>query len=101
VRVSLDDGGVGRGLPEATWSNRSDFWIKRGFRLRKAGARPDTEAAHREWNDYVHARRSTRVPKRPVADLLIGGFALSRAGVITRNAADFRRWFPKLVIHEP
>ena len=61
----------------------------------------DTEAAHRAWNEYVRARRSSHVLKRPVADLLIGGFALNRDGLVTRNAADFKRWFPKLVIREP
>ena len=61
----------------------------------------DTEVSHRAWHAYVKARRSDKIPKRPVADLLIGGCALNRKGLITRNASDFRRWFPKLVIREP
>ena len=61
----------------------------------------DTEAAHRAWNSYVESRRSDKVPKRPVADILIGGFAMNRQGLITRNPTDFRRWFPKLLIREP
>jgi predicted nucleic acid-binding protein len=61
----------------------------------------EVRAAHRAWNAYVHARRSARVPRRPVADLLIGGFALNRDGLVTRNAADFQSLFPKLVIREP
>ena len=61
----------------------------------------DTEAAHRAWNSYVERRRSDKVPKRPVADILIGGFAMNRQGLITRTPADFRRWFPKLLIREP
>lgn len=60
----------------------------------------DTEASHRAWNSYVKARRIDRVPKRPVADILIGGFAQNRQGLVTRNSSDFRRWFPKLVIRE-
>lgn len=58
----------------------------------------DTEAAHAAWNAYVLARRADKIPKRPVADLLIGGFASNRQGLVTRNPADFRRWFPKLVL---
>ena len=61
----------------------------------------DTEAAHKAWNAYVQARRSEKAGKRPVADLLIGGFALNRDGLVTRNPADFKRWFPKLAIREP
>lgn len=61
----------------------------------------DTEAAHAAWNAYVRARRADKIPKRPVADLLIGGFAANRQGLITRNPDDFRRWFPRLAIREP
>ena len=60
----------------------------------------DTEASHRAWSAYVKARRAEKIPKRPIADVMIGGFALNRRGLITRNAADFRRWFPKLSIRE-
>ena len=61
----------------------------------------DTEAAQRAWNVYVKARRTDKVPKRPVADLLIGSFAVNRQGLVTRNPSDFRRWFPQLAIREP
>lgn len=61
----------------------------------------DTEASHHAWNTYVQSRRAGKIPKRPVADLLIGGFALNRGGLVTRNPADFKRWFPKLPIREP
>jgi predicted nucleic acid-binding protein len=61
----------------------------------------DIDAAHRAWNAYIMARRKDRVPKRPVADILIGGFATNRQGLVTRNPSDFRRWFPKLMIREP
>lgn len=60
----------------------------------------DTEASHRAWNAYVKARRADKVPKRPIADILIGGFAQNRQGLITRNGSAFRRWFPKLTIRE-
>ncbi len=63
----------------------------------------DIEASHQAWNAYIVARRRNRavLPKRPLADLLIGGFALNRQGLITRNPADFRTWFPKLTIRHP
>lgn len=61
----------------------------------------DTESAHRAWNAYVPGRRADKVPKRPVADILIGGFAMNRRGLVTRNPVDFRRWFPRLTIREP
>lgn len=61
----------------------------------------DMEASHRAWHAYVRARRTEKVPRRPVADLLIGGFAFNRGGLVTRNPGDFKRWFPKLTIREP
>lgn len=61
----------------------------------------DTEAAHAAWHAYVRARRLDRIPRRPIANLLIGGFAANRQGLITRNPGDFRRWFPNLTIREP
>jgi predicted nucleic acid-binding protein len=61
----------------------------------------DVDASHRAWNAYVVARRKDKAPKRPIADILIGGFAANRQGLVTRNPSDFRRWFPKLVIREP
>jgi len=61
----------------------------------------DSEVSHRAWNAYVKARRADKVPKRPIADILIGGFAANRQGLATRNGSDFRRWFPRLVIREP
>lgn len=77
------------------------FLDEAGISHTEAWTVADTEAAQRAWNAYVQSRRSERVPKRPIADILIGGFATNRQGLITRNPADFRRWFPKLVIREP
>jgi len=61
----------------------------------------DTESAHAAWNVYVSAKRAKAVSRRPVADLLIGAHALRRSGLVTRNADDFRPWFPLLEIREP
>jgi len=46
-------------------------------------------------------KRSGEVSRRPVADLLIGAFSMRFDGLLTRNAGDFTRLFPDLVIHEP
>ena len=56
----------------------------------------DAEAAHAGWSLYVAAKRSGEVAKRPVADILIGGFSMRFHGLLTRNGADFVRWFPGL-----
>ena len=72
-----------------------------GISHSEAWTAADTDAAHQAWNSYVKSRRADKVPKRPVADILIGGFAINRKGLVTRNAPDFRRWFPKLAIREP
>jgi predicted nucleic acid-binding protein len=82
-------------------ADQKRFLDQAGIAHHEAWTAADTEAAHAAWHAYVVARRSQPIPKRPVADLLIGGFAANRQGLITRNPADFRRWFPKLLIREP
>ncbi len=61
----------------------------------------DTENAIGAWANYVNARRARLAPKRPIADMMIGAFAQSRGGLITRNPNDFAMWFPKLPIVNP
>lgn len=61
----------------------------------------DTETAHEAWARVTAARRHERLPRRPVADILIGAFAANRTGLVTRNPEDFRRWFPKLRLKVP
>jgi predicted nucleic acid-binding protein len=82
-------------------SEQKRFLEQAGISHSEAWTFADTEASQRAWNTYVKARRTDRIPKRPVADILIGGFALNRKGLVTRNSSDFRRWFPKLVVREP
>lgn len=77
------------------------FLTQAGISFSEPWTIADTEAAHGAWNAYVAARRAQQIPKRPVADLLIGGYASNRQGLITRNARDFRTWFPQLKILEP
>ena len=63
----------------------------------------DIEQAARAWARHILQRRRGRpvVPKRPVADVLIGAFALRFQGLLTRNTVDFRRLFPKLRLVAP
>ena len=61
----------------------------------------DTEQAHTAWNAYVTAKRQGKAAKKPVADILIGAFAVNRTGLVTRNPRDFSRWFPTLKLREP
>ena len=56
----------------------------------------DTETAHDGWWRYVSQKRQGIVPRRPVADLLIGAFACRAHGLITRNPTDFERFYPGL-----
>ncbi len=46
-------------------------------------------------------KRVGEASKRPVADVLIGAYALSKGGLITRNEDDFRALFPNLLIYNP
>jgi len=61
----------------------------------------DTEQSARGWVTYVRLKRSGRCGKRPLADLLIGGFACRFRGIITRNGDRFRPYFPELAVIEP
>ncbi len=56
----------------------------------------DTELSARSFALYVEKRRQAKLPKRPVADILIGAFACRFKGLITRNPRDFRPYFPRL-----
>lgn len=58
----------------------------------------DSQVAHAAWNEHIRRKRRGRVPKRPLADLLIGAFAMRFQGLLTRNVADFRTSFPELVL---
>jgi len=49
----------------------------------------DTQAAHRLWSEHIKAKRSGRVAKRPVADVLIEAFTQRFEGLITRNPKHF------------
>jgi len=61
----------------------------------------DTARAFQLWHEHIHNKRGGRVPRRPIADVLIGAFALRFDGLITRNTEEFRRLCPALRVVQP
>jgi predicted nucleic acid-binding protein len=61
----------------------------------------DTNRAAVAWSVYMVKRRTTGSARRPVADALIGTFALRFDGILTRKRVDFARLAPGLRIVEP
>jgi predicted nucleic acid-binding protein len=64
----------------------------------------DVRCGYGPWHHYIvgkRQRKSRALPKRPIADMMIGAFASRFDGLITRNGPDFRPWFPDLVIVDP
>jgi predicted nucleic acid-binding protein len=61
----------------------------------------DTLRSHEVWNDFVRRKRAGQLPKRPLADILIGAFATRFQGLLTRNPADFGPLFPDLTLRVP
>lgn len=80
---------------------QNEFLFNLGVTWPEAWIQADTEEAHRAWYRYVSARRAAKVPKRPLADILIGAFASRFDGILTRNENDFRTVFPALNIVTP
>lgn len=56
----------------------------------------DTLTAARHWALFVARKRAQKLPRRPVADVLIAAFAARSQGLITRNVEDFRKIAPSL-----
>ena len=82
-------------------SAQDEFLFHLGVVWPEAWTAADTIAAHEAWHRCVLAKRAGQGLKRPIADVLIGAFASRFGGVLTRNAADFRRIFPALEIAAP
>ena len=61
----------------------------------------DTLAAHAGWARHVQRRRGGERGKRPIADVLIGAFALRFRGLLTRDPAGFRATYPELSLVAP
>jgi predicted nucleic acid-binding protein len=61
----------------------------------------DTLRAHEAWHRFIEHRRSRSLPRRPLADILIGAFAGRYQGLVTRNVGDFDAIFPNLKLEVP
>lgn len=72
-----------------------------GIELDFAGNKDAVLTAHKAWYEHVLRKRLGAVAKRPIADVLIGAYALQKGGLITRNEADFRTIYPTLTIFNP
>ena len=66
-----------------------------------AGNKEAVLAAHKAWDEHVLRKRFGKVSKRPIADVLIGAYAMQEGGLITRNEADFKTLYPNLTIFNP
>lgn len=84
-------------------SSQRKFLFNLGVDFEEAWTDRDTDIAAKAWAKHILHRRARRslVSKRPVADVLIGAFALRFDGLLTRNSADFRGLFPKLRVISP
>ena len=57
--------------------------------------------AHKAWYEHVQRKRAGVEKKRPIADIMIGAYAMQKGGLITRNEADFKSLYPNLTIFNP
>jgi predicted nucleic acid-binding protein len=58
-------------------------------------------AAHKAWYEHIMRKRSGVEKKRPIADVMIGAYAMRKGGLITRNEADFKTLYSDLTIFNP
>jgi len=86
---------------EGDLEQQEHFLEQAGIDSRSGWTAADTRTAHQAWHLHIAARRSGILPKRPIADVLIGAYALNRLGLITRYPRDFSQNYPNLQILEP
>ena len=72
-----------------------------GVRIDFAGDEEAVFTAHRAWYEHILRKRTGAEKKRPIADIMIGAYAMQKGGLITRNEADFRSLYPNLTIFNP
>jgi predicted nucleic acid-binding protein len=75
---------------------KDEFLARMGIDFHCGWDWPCTLSACKAWNRYVGLRRERKVQRRPMADVLIGAFAATRGGLLTRNEDDFLPLFPSL-----
>ena len=72
-----------------------------GIAVDFCGSKNAVLEAHKAWYGHVQRKRAGAVVRRPIADVLIGAYAMQNGGLITRNEADFRSLYPNLAIFNP
>ena len=83
-------------------SNNQDSTLSElGIEIDFGGNRDAVITAYKAWYDHVRRKRAGQVAKRPIADIMIGAYAMQKGGLITRNEDDFRSLFPNLTIFNP
>jgi predicted nucleic acid-binding protein len=80
---------------------QDEFLRGLGVDYHQAWSPADTLRAHAAWHRFIQLRRQRGLPRRPLADILIGAFASRYRGLITRNGADFAAVFPELRLQPP
>ena len=73
------------------------MWIQHDF----SGSEATVLTAHKAWYEHVLRKRKGEARKRPIADIMIGAYAMQKGGLITRNETDFRSLYPNLTIFNP
>jgi predicted nucleic acid-binding protein len=82
-------------------SLQDEFLGEIGVDYRESWVWEDTLRAHEAWHFFIQRKRSGQLLKRPLADILIGAFAVRHQGLITRNPSDFAPVFRDLTLRGP
>ena len=82
-------------------ANVEEFLALLGADPYAAWTAADTASAATGWARYVAQKRAGAAGRRPIADILIGGFACRFQGLVTRNPQHVLPFFPDLAIREP
>jgi predicted nucleic acid-binding protein len=86
---------------EGDSSLQDEFLAGIGVDSRPEWTWEDTLRSHAAWSLFIQRKRAGLLPKRPLADILIGAFASRYQGLITRNPKDFAPVFPDLAFRIP
>ena len=79
-----------------------DYFLSEiGISLDFEGKKDIVLTADRAWYDHIRRKRKGEGVMRPIADVMIGAYAESKGGLITRNEDDFRVLYPNLAIFNP
>ena len=82
-------------------NNQDSTLSELGIEIDFGGNRDAVITAYKAWYDHVRRKRAGQVAKRPIADIMIGAYAMQKGGLITRNEYDFHALFPNLTIFNP